>query len=170
MSWKSVDMNLRVRNVRKLTETGQAKIVKHNVTTISIFIGIVLLAASSWQSSQNYMLLEESYKAQGTVLRIEQRAKVSWGKMRGIFFHAVVRFRTASGETIEFASVGYSAPTYGRGEKVTVFYDPKIPNRARIISSGGLWALPVFLAVVGFVALGTGAVRWFTRRRQFWQL
>lgn len=72
----------------------------------------------------------------------------------GMTYCPVVRFADREGREVEFQSkVGYSPPRHHPGDKLTVQYDPRHPERARVFERVSL-VVPVVLAFVAAVFLG----------------
>jgi len=59
--------------------------------------------------------------------------------------------------TFNSTSGSYPSP-YKRGDRVTVLYDPKKPQRARIMSFRSMWLAPVLCFGIGGIMLFTGSV------------
>ena len=76
-------------------------------------------------------------------------------------FGPVVHFTSQNGEAVEFvSSTGSNPPSYSRGERVEVLYQPEEPQNAKINSFFSLWGGPVILGGLGgvFFLVGAGLV------------
>ena len=70
----------------------------------------------------------------------------------GVMYKPLVRYETAAGATVEFASGMASRPaSYDVGEAVTVLYDASQPSKARIKGPFALWGLATIFAGLGGV-------------------
>lgn len=84
-------------------------------------------------------------------------------------YRAVVRFETADGRQVEIQSrVRSNPPAFDVGERVTVRYDPAVPDNARIDSFMERWFGPLIFGGLGsvFLLLGLGMVGWLSLRRR----
>jgi len=124
------------------------------LTTIFGSAGLAALALSAVLFAQSWHLVGSGRQAEGTVNRVQLDSIYGGGgRGSGIMYYAFVRFRTESGEAIEFRSHQSNKPLYRKGQRVPVAYDPAFPEKARIASFGVLWAAPLFAAAAGIVLI-----------------
>lgn len=81
----------------------------------------------------------------------------------GVFvYEPVFTFSDSTGlEHTKTSRQGYGSWPFGRGDTVSVLYDPANPDRAKIDCFDALWFGPLVIAVFGlvFVAFGVGLMR-----------
>jgi len=128
----------------------------------------VSLAASGYTYYSTNKFINQSTKTQGIVIDLvgsrSSRIRTGTSRSRNSTTYApVVEFKTDSGDTIEFtSSTRTNPPSFSRGERVDVFYDPWSPNNAKIDGFFSLWGSSLILGFVGlpFAVIGVG---WFAR-------
>lgn len=126
-----------------------------NLPTILGSAGLAALALSAVLFTQSWHLASYGLRAEGTVNRVLlDSIHGGGGRGSGIMYYAFVRFRTESGEDIEFRSNASNKPHYQKGQRVPVAYDPLFPERARVATFGVLWAAPLFAAIAGLGLIG----------------
>jgi hypothetical protein len=139
---------------------------------IFVAIGAVFIAIGVGMRWQSHRFAHSAARAQGEVIDLVQR----WGRyatdtLQSSRLHPVVRYRTASGQVVQFESaLGTQPSLWRRGQTVTVLYDPAHPERAEIdtrargvlqlafIGLGGCLVVASLLLVVLFgLVLGFGS-------------
>jgi hypothetical protein len=129
-------------------------------------IGIVLLAAGVYTARSTRRFLATAEKAAGVVIEnVWQDSSSSDGGT----YRPRVRFRTRTGQDIEFVSDTGSMPAaYRQGEGVTIVYDPDDPAHASINGFWALWLGTVILFGLGiaFAAAGIGPLVWLRHQRR----
>ena len=65
---------------------------------------------------------------------------------------------TVNGKTFEFEDSSTNADAYVIGDKVNLFYNPKLPGEHKKDTFMSLWFLPVFFSGFGFVLILTGVI------------
>jgi len=76
-------------------------------------------------------------------------------------YYPVVAFQDASGREIVFQSrAGSNPPSFRRGERVSVLYEPSAPENAQINSFFSLWGMSLIVGGLGlvFTLVGGGMV------------
>jgi hypothetical protein len=134
---------------------------KHPVRILLIVSIIFWLVASCW-FGYNFWFITHADVADGVVMQLIPR-----GKYR---FTPLVQFRTGDGQLIEFhQSFSQNPPPYTIGDRVTVYYFPEHPTRAKIANWVGLWLGPVLFSIAAFAESITTLVIWrklIHKRRQ----
>jgi hypothetical protein len=135
-------------------------------TRVALFallpIAALLLGITAWQVSDTRAWLARSVEAPGTVIDVARLRDQEHGYM----FAPLVSFQTRDGETIEFqSSLRSSSPSYRKGERVTVLYDPERPNSAAISSLASIWLGPMVTGIIGTAFLLMGIVFTLVGRR-----
>ena len=143
---------------RTRTSSAAAKVV----AVTFLLIGAVFLAIGAGFGWFSWSLLAVAQRAEGTVIRLSpnQAQANNRGKVA-----PVVEFHI-EGERHEFQSwLSTSPPQFDVGEKVTVLYDPRDPQHARIESFVTLWLFPTIFGGIGaamfLVAIVLFGVSWF---------
>lgn len=102
-------------------------------------IGVGLLVASPLIGLNTWRFKQVASRTQGAVIR------ESYG-----CHHVDVRFRTVSGETIDYPQNGDIC--LHTGQQVPVLYDPSMPRMtATVDSAGALWGVTFWVGVVGLI-------------------
>jgi hypothetical protein len=127
---------------------------------VFLLIGIGMLIGSIVTYMQTRAFIAGAERSEGKVIEVQygRRAGDSTGMYCPVF-----QFITKEGHTIRVTSkIRSSSPDYHRGEKVTVFYDPKEPNNAVIKGFMNLYFLPMVFGLigVGFTGFGAGMAGW----------
>lgn len=134
---------------------------------IFCLVGIGLLVLAFFLARNSHALVAEGRHASGTVIELARNVSSRDGR-RSTTYRPVVRYVTASGETIEFtSSSGSNPPSYHPGETVEVLYRADNPYRARINGFFSLWGAAAICGFIGllFVAI-PGVILLMNRRRQ----
>jgi hypothetical protein len=121
--------------------------------TLSLVLGIGLLAGAGYMSADTRQLLSTAEKAPGIVVGFERRSSKG-----GSADYAVIEFATASGEVHRFTTSGPG--DYAKGKTVEVFYDAGDPVHARVKVFLELWLGSLALGAFGLLCLGVGLVTW----------
>ena len=117
-------------------------------------IGAGMLVCAVMSYSSTVAFIERATEATGTVIDLERSRSSD-----STTYYPVVVFEDIRGREIEFRSrSGSNPPSFNRGERVSVFYEPSAPESARINSFFSLWGLPMILGGMGLVfgAIGGG--------------
>lgn len=96
--------------------------------------------------------LKTAVKTQGIVSEIEER-KDSEGN---ITYCPVISYIDNNGREYKKYGFGSFPPKYEIGDKVTIFYDPQKPQKAKFDSLISLWLGPVIGGVLGIIPLIIG--------------
>lgn len=128
-----------------MKKTTVIKLIKYSFGLAGL--GMILGAVYFFSSTQSFV--SQAATARGTVIDLEyyRSSSDSSGSYR-----PVVRFITAAGEEIVYHSTsGSNPPSYSAGEEVRIYYDPALPNEAKIDSFLDLWFAPTLLAGMGSI-------------------
>ena len=134
---------------------------------ILCLVGIALLVLAFFLARNSHALVTEGRQASGTVIALARHVSSSDGRSTTTY-RPVVRYVTATGETIEFtSSSGSNPPSYHPGETVEVLYRADSPYQARINGFFSLWGAASICGFMGllFVAI-PGGIWLLGRRRQ----
>ncbi len=128
-------------------------------------IGLLQVGVGVGVGARTQRFVERAASAEGTVTELVRSRSSSSSSPT---YRSVVRFTAANGEPIEFESTfGSNPPSHRTGDRVTVLYDPDLPQRARIRSFGSLWFLPLIFGGLGGVLTIVGGsllVLWLCSR------
>jgi len=116
-------------------------------------LGLALIGTGHWLAQDLYHLLAFGKTANG---RITGYKRVYQPTDRMHVYYPKVAFTTHDGESVRFQDkVGSGASTTGRrsGTTVTVIYNPKNPQQARIDRGWWNWAIPCGLLFFGALIL-----------------
>lgn len=117
---------------------------------IAIAIGLAILFLGYQWRTWTQQRIETMVTAQGTVVEVVARTRMSDGE-RKTSFYPIVEFRTAAGDVIRFeSSTGSNPPSHRVGETVNIFYNPQTPQDA-LIDSWDLWIPSTIVMGVGSV-------------------
>lgn len=110
-------------------------------------IGLAMLVGAIWSFTSTREFLATAVTTEGVVTEmVRSRSSDS------TTYSPVVEFTTESGELIEHSSTsGSNPPSYDVGEKVTVYYQPGQPHRAKISGFFSLWGLATIFGIMGSV-------------------
>ncbi len=117
--------------------------------TISLLLGLGLLAGSGYMFFNTRQLISDGGKAPGIVVGFERRSSKS-----GSSDYPVIEFTTPSGEIRRFTTSG--AGDYAKGEAVEVIYDSADPASARVNVFIEKWLGTLALSAFGLLCLGVG--------------
>ena len=118
-------------------------------------IGILFLIVGTVMTVRLRSFLSGAAATRGTVVGF---VKQSSGSDGGTSKHAQVEYATEAGETVTFTETSQTMGGLKVGSDVPVKYDPAQPRKARIASSGRLWATPVMLFVLGVALVIVGVI------------
>ena len=142
-------------NGRPLSPVG--KVV---VCIILTLVGIGALVGAYFLSDQTRTFLKVAAHTQGEVLDLIREPMTNKSGSRresSTVYFPEIGFTTASGIRVEFkGSSGSSSPSYYRGQKVDILYDPAAPNNARINSWFELWGPSIIVGIFGIIFLLIG--------------
>jgi hypothetical protein len=126
----------------------QAQSSRKAAPLVGLF-ALVLVCVGLWQGRRIVALEGAGLRAPGQVVRLKQESSSGQSS-----YYAIVRFRTARNETIEFKDdVGSNPPGHRPGDKVSVLYLADDPRQEAIIDRGiWNWAIPgTILAIAAFL-------------------
>jgi len=125
-----------------------------------IGLGASIAAWLMFESRQAF--LATAQPAEGTVVELDLvRSSSGSGSGSSYSYYPIVRFRTAGGEEIQFRGrVGSNPPSYRRGERIGVLYDPQTPELAEIDGFFSLWGGVLILGLIGLVFAAVGIGHW----------
>ena len=127
--------------------------------------GLLFAGIGGWNLLSDQKLADTGTVAQGTVVAMSS-SRDSDG---GTTYRPTVEFFDKNGTRHEFtSSVSSNPPSFSRGEKVEVIYDPTAPGKAIIDSFSTRYLLPLIFGGMGslFALVGAGLVFAFFRRRR----
>ena len=133
-----------------MTFTGNPR----SAASVLLLIGLLFSAIASLSGHQQLQLKRHGLTAPGTVVNLV-RHKAQKG---GYADHAVVRFATADGQTVQFEDhVGGRPPLIRVGDAVPVMYLPDSPTSSAWVDRGFWNLLPMFLlGGLGLLCLSIG--------------
>lgn len=127
-----------------------------NVKYIFAFIGAVLLVGAFFLYSNTSSFLESAVTTDGMVTKL-----ITSRSNNSDTYAPVVQFQDMGGNVIEFkSSVSSNPPSYNRGERVEVLYNPGDSADAKIKSFFPLWGGAMIVGFLGvvFTILGFGMI------------
>jgi Protein of unknown function (DUF3592) len=131
------------------------------VKYVFILVGIGLLVGAFSMYKNTSSFVTEASRAEGTVVDFQMsRRGRTYSPMsrRGRTYSPIIHFISQEGKKVEFiSSVGTNPPSYSKGQKVEVLYQPTEPQNAKINGFSSLWASSVILGGLGglFFMIGT---------------
>jgi hypothetical protein len=131
-----------------------------------LVVGSVMLVQAVRLSAEERRFVTTAAHAEGTVTGYRRSSSsISYRPGSPVPAHAVVRFVTASGDTITFVSgYGSTQPSYPIGGRVAVLYDPNDSRNAEV--EGSLSEGTIVLGLMGLLAVGMSALVLFLLRRR----
>lgn len=118
--------------------------------------GFVFLTGSWFLLNRTRAFKATATRCEGTVVDMaERRDTVPGGEWRTLYA-PVVSFETG-GKRVRFTASSWSSSKVTLHRKVTVVFDPKDPEGARIDSAFHDWGVPAIFGVLGLMLLGLAA-------------
>src|SRR5262245_42064273 len=115
-------------------------------------VGIALLVVAALVHLRSRAVFKKGITTTGVIVRFAARDS---GADDGTVRAPIVKFKTRTGEDIEFeSSLGSSPMPYGKGEEVPVVYSPEYPQQAEISQPMALWGMELVLGGFGILSLG----------------
>lgn len=115
-------------------------------------IGAAMLIGAVYWFQHTRAFVASAVTAEGTVVDLQPSRSSD-----SVTYKPVVRYKTATGEQIEFvSSTGSNPPGYRKGEKVEVLYLPSEPGNASINTFFSLWLGHLIVGGVGGVFFMVG--------------
>lgn len=142
--------------------------MKRGVIVIALVFGLLglgMLVGAFFAVSSTLSFRSIAKTADGVVVDLAQ----SRGDKGETMYKPVVRWKDPGGRERTFTgSVASSPPSYSRGEKVSLRYDPANPESARLDSFTENWLLPLIFGLLGsvFTAIGVGAGVYAWRKKK----
>jgi len=124
------------------------------VKWVFTLVGLGMLVGAALLYLNTRSFLARASVAPGVVIDL-----VASRSSDSITYRPVVRFSTAVGERVEFASgTSSNPPSYAKGEAVEVLYSPNQPRDAKINGVFSLWGGSLILGGMGgvFLLIGVG--------------
>jgi hypothetical protein len=122
---------------------------------ILVAVGILFLVVAVVTGMGIRRFLSSAVATDGKVVGF---VKQSSGSEGGTSTHAQVQYSTAAGETVTFTEKSQTFGSLSVDAAVPVKYDPGAPKKARIATTGRLWATTIVLAGLGVALLIVGVV------------
>jgi hypothetical protein len=107
-------------------------------------LGVIVLAATLLWSVSIFRFVNSAEIAEGTVSQLNAGGS-----------HPEITFTTRDGRSIKSPQGGMIFG-YQAGDRVTLYYDPKQPERATLKSVGALWGFPCLAGLLGALFIGIG--------------
>lgn len=130
------------------------------VSGILLVVGVGAMGASGYLAASTYHFIARAVEVPGVVIQMVPRGQKT---------APVVEYADSHGKLRKLESPQASSPpSYFRGERVKVLYDPADAANARIKTFAQLWGVPLVLFVLGLAFGGIAAAWWvlFHRRRR----
>jgi len=126
------------------------------VGILLVVMGIGLSVAGVWTARERWMFLGSGARAPGTIVEL-RRERGARGMPQD---HPIVRYTVpGTGRDVVFRSkFGMWPSPFSAGERVSVAYDPKDPDRAEIDSFWTLWLPSVGMGLLGMLGIGAGTI------------
>ena len=118
-------------------------------------VGVIFLVVGTFTGIGIRRFLSAAVATDGKVVGF---VKQSSGSEGGTSTHARVEYSTAVGETVTFTEKSQTFGSLSIDTAVPVKYDPGAPKKARIATTGRLWASTIVLAGLGVALLIVGVV------------
>ena len=130
------------------------------VVLVVVAAGLLFFGWRVYQGKQEF--LKQAHLASGVVIELKYKPPFSSGTGS---YAPVVTYKTTEGRDVTFVNgVSANPPSYDKGDKVEVVYDPDKPEQAEINSALGLWLVPGILGGLGGTCLLFGLVLLRPRR------
>ncbi len=139
---------------------------------IFTIIGAAMLIGTFFMYKNTSEFLENSIETQGVVVELLKTRSTSSSNNNtthnDIMYKPLVQFTDSKGVQIEFSSsTSSNPPSYSVDEQVTVLYNPKSPNKAKIKSFFSIWGGITILGILGsvFFLTGGGIILYYIRKK-----
>lgn len=134
------------------------------IQAVFLAIGAAMLAGCAFWFVHEQRFLASAQRVEGTVTDLERHRSSS---DHSSTWAPVVSYVTPDGRTREFVSSSSSnPPSYRRGERVQVLFDPNDPDHAAIEGFFSQWGGIVIVGGLGAVFFLIGGGMWLARRRR----
>jgi len=131
-------------------------------------VGILLLGVAAWIAQDNIRFMERAARVEGEVVDVVRVQGVTTGRQsrRSSAWYPVIAYTPQGGSLItKRSNIGSSPPSYDKGDKLTVMYEPSAPEDFQIDSPVSIWMSTFVLGFIGFLAASIGLVMvWVVRR------
>ncbi len=127
----------------------------------SIFAGVgsIFVIAGIIIAVNTRSIAGKSISAQGTVIDLVKHTSKDSDGSSFTAYYPVIKFTANSGKPIEFeANSGSNPPTYTKGQKVEILYNPQEPESAKINTLSDFWILPAMFIGMGSVFVLIGGI------------
>ena len=119
-----------------------------------ICCSFVPLGIAGYWYSKIDSFLKQAIKTEATVTEVEKRASDN-----GPMYYPVFSFSDKNGNSHKIHSkMGSYPPTYKSGDRVSIFYDPLVPEKTKVDSFVCLWLGPAVSGALGLIPLLIGAL------------
>ncbi|MEO5890398.1 MAG: DUF3592 domain-containing protein [Ferruginibacter sp.] len=122
--------------------------------SISLTVGIILLALSLIIFKKSLAFIKQSDRAIGTVIELERISDTD-----GVTFKPIFKFKTSTNQEIIYRHISSSSPSnWDVGEQATIAYDPNIPTKARLLTYFGTFSWTIVLMAISMplIVIGGG--------------
>ncbi|RYY52108.1 MAG: DUF3592 domain-containing protein [Chitinophagaceae bacterium] len=120
--------------------------------SISLIVGIILLAASLFLFRQSLAFIKQSERATATVIELE-----SITDNDGTTFKPIFRFKTSLNQEVHYRHISSTAPpSWKIGETAIVAYDPGNPEACRLLTYFGVFNWTIILMAIAMPLLVIG--------------
>ncbi len=127
------------------------------MSKLFVAVGLAVIIAGAYQYKKIAEFVSNSNEVEGIVVEVVGE--------RGKAMRPVVEWVDHTGETrTHYSNVGSSPPDFFVGERVSILYDPydpKYPVRAKINSTGQLWAVAMLLFIIGMIFCLAASITWY---------
>jgi uncharacterized protein len=121
---------------------------------VIILCSIVPLGIAVYWYSKTDTFLDQAVETEATVVDVEKRTTDD-----GSMYYPVFSFSDKNGNShIIHSKTGSYPPAYKRGDTVSIFYDPQIPEKTKLNSFVCLWLGPAISGALGLIPVLIGAL------------
>ncbi len=121
---------------------------------VIILCSIVPLGIAGYWYSNTESFLDQAVETVATVVDVEKRASDD-----GSMYYPVFSFLDKDGNSHTIHSkTGSYPPAYKRGETVSIYYDPELPEKTKLDSFVCLWLGPAISGALGIVPVFIGVL------------
>ena len=134
------------------------------IVGVFLIISVIMLAIAVVSGISTSRAHAREKTAPGRVVDlVERTSRVSDQQEGGVFYYPVVEFRLPDQtlQTVQL-SEGSWPPAYGKGDAVTILYDPQQPHNARIQSTSSTILAWLVTGITGIVGMAFLAAALFT--------